>query len=149
MIQKPYLLGLTDYPAIMRVWEAAVRHTHDFLAEADIQALREQLPEQILPGLTLYGVTRQNRLCGFIGIADDSIEALFIDPVDQGCGIGSQLLVFAVTCLHCCRVEVNEQNPAAMEFYQKHGFVPDGRSAVDHQGRPFPLLSLRKLRTDV
>ena len=41
-------------------------------------------------------------------------------------------------------VEVNEQNPAACGFYEALGFVVIGRSPVDDDGRPFPLLHMRR-----
>jgi putative acetyltransferase len=36
-------------------------------------------------------------------------------------------------------VDVNEQNPEALRFYQAFGFRVIGRSAVHGTGRPFPL----------
>ena len=40
-------------------------------------------------------------------------------------------------------VDVNEQNPQALGFYRHLGFEQVGRSPLDGQGRPFPLLHLR------
>ena len=42
-------------------------------------------------------------------------------------------------------VDVNEQNPAALQFYRANGFTVTGRSALDAGGRPFPLLHLREI----
>lgn len=39
-------------------------------------------------------------------------------------------------------VDVNEQNPAVLHFYEALGFRVQGRSPVDGAGRPFPLLHL-------
>jgi putative acetyltransferase len=41
-------------------------------------------------------------------------------------------------------VDVNEQNPAAVGFYEALGFVVVSRSPVDGDGRPFPLLHMRR-----
>jgi putative acetyltransferase len=41
-------------------------------------------------------------------------------------------------------VDVNEQNPAAVGFYEAVGFVVVGRSPLDDAGRPFPLLHMRR-----
>ena len=41
-------------------------------------------------------------------------------------------------------VDVNEQNPAAVRFYEACGFVVEGRSELDSSGRPFPLLHMRQ-----
>ena len=40
-------------------------------------------------------------------------------------------------------LDVNEQNPQALAFYQRMGFQVVGRSAVDGQGNPFPLLHMK------
>ena len=40
-------------------------------------------------------------------------------------------------------VDVNEQNPQALGFYLRLGFVRHGRSPVDGSGKPFPILHLR------
>ena len=41
-------------------------------------------------------------------------------------------------------VDVNEQNPAAVGFYEAVGFAVVGRSPLDDAGRPFPLLHMRR-----
>lgn len=58
-------------------------------------------------------------------------------------GTGSELLTFAVRQRGVTLVDVNEQNPAALKFYRKHGFAVDGRSPLDDQGNPFPILHLK------
>lgn len=37
---------------------------------------------------------------------------------------------------------MNEQNPQAVGFYLHYGFVQTGRSPLDGEGRPFPLLHM-------
>jgi putative acetyltransferase len=39
--------------------------------------------------------------------------------------------------------DVNEQNAQAVGFYVRMGFVETGRSPLDSQGRPYPLIHLR------
>jgi putative acetyltransferase len=39
-------------------------------------------------------------------------------------------------------VDVNEQNTKAVGFYERIGFKRTGRSRLDGQGRPYPLLHL-------
>jgi putative acetyltransferase len=41
-------------------------------------------------------------------------------------------------------VDVNEQNDGAIGFYGHLGFEVTGRSEFDDQGRPYPLLHLRR-----
>lgn len=39
-------------------------------------------------------------------------------------------------------VAVDEEDPAAVGFYLHYGFVQTGRSPLDGEGRPFPLLHM-------
>ncbi|MDR6352366.1 MULTISPECIES: acetyltransferase [Pantoea] len=134
----------SDFEAITTVWEASVRATHHFLQDADIRALRPLVREQYLPmvELRVYRDEQQN-IVGFLGVADNRLEMLFVAPQVFGLGIGKQLLRFAIEQMNVTELDVNEQNPQALGFYQHQGFVITGRSPLDGQGNPFPLLHLR------
>jgi putative acetyltransferase len=134
----------SDFEAITTVWEASVRATHHFLQDADIRALRPLVREQYLPmvELRVYRDEQQN-IVGFLGVADNRLEVLFVAPQVFGLGIGKQLLRFAIEQLNVTELDVNEQNPQALGFYQHQGFVITDRSPLDGQGNPFPLLHLR------
>ena len=41
-------------------------------------------------------------------------------------------------------VDVNEQNPDAVKFYERMGFRTFHRDATDDQGNPFPILRMKK-----
>ncbi|GAB6126662.1 GNAT family N-acetyltransferase [Humidesulfovibrio idahonensis] len=81
----------------------------------------------------------------FMGVAGQRLEMLFVRPGNFRQGLGGRLVRHAVRALGVREVDVNEQNPGALAFYQRLGFQIVGRSAVDGQGRPFPLLHLRLL----
>lgn len=134
----------SDFEAITTVWEASVRATHHFLQDADIRALRPLVREQYLPmvELRVYRDEQQN-IVGFLGVAENRLEMLFVAPHMFGLGIGKQLLRYAIEQLNVTELDVNEQNPQALGFYQHQGFVITGRSPLDGQGNPFPLLHLR------
>lgn len=135
----------TDYPTLTELWEASVRATHDFLSAADIEALRPRLLADYLPAVILRVACdpQTQRIQGFVGVLGGKVEMLFIDPALRGRGIGRALLAQAITELAATQVDVNEQNPQALGFYQRLGFEVFDRSALDGQGRPFPLLHLR------
>lgn len=67
----------------------------------------------------------------------------FVSPDCFGRGIGSELPAFTVRRHGVTSVDVNEQNLAALKFYRKHGFAVDGRSPLDDQDNPFPILHLK------
>ncbi|KAA6439326.1 GNAT family N-acetyltransferase [Dyadobacter flavalbus] len=132
-----------DYPEVIFVWEASVRASHHFLAEADIQYYKPVIVTDYLPVLDLFGIRHASGgLAGFIGIAGRKIEMLFVHPDDFGKGIGKALCQYAVRELRASEVDVNEDNPGACQFYTKMGFEVTGRSPVDPGGKPFPILHL-------
>jgi len=67
---------------------------------------------------------------------------LFVKPQHFGAGIGRNLIKYAVDNMDASKVDVNEQNPNAIGFYEKVGFKKVGRSELDGQGKPFPLIHM-------
>jgi putative acetyltransferase len=55
---------------------------------------------------------------------------------------------YAMRELRADEVDVNEQNPAAVGFYQHFGFKVVGRSPLDGTGKPFPILHMALERAD-
>lgn len=79
---------------------------------------------------------------GFLGVEGDMIEMLFVSPELFGAGVGRRLLNYATKTLGARRLDVNEGNSGARGFYEHMGFAVVGRSEIDGQGRPFPLLHM-------
>ena len=77
---------------------------------------------------------------GFLGIAGDSLEMLFLAPEARGKGLGKRLLRTAVEDYGVTRLTVNQQNPQAVGLYQHLGFRVTHTTPTDDQGRPYPLL---------
>lgn len=134
-----------DYERLTAIWEAAVRATHHFLAESDIQMFRPLVQGGYLPAAPWLRVARddEGQLLGFVGVEHGKVEMLFVDPARHGRGVGRALLQHAMAQAGAHSVDVNEQNPGALAFYLRMGFVQAGRSERDGLGKPFPLLHLR------
>ena len=132
-----------DYPELIQIWEASVRATHDFLSVEDILFLKPLILEQYIDAVDLHCVKSvSDKIVGFVGVAEDNIEMLFISPEYLGKGIGTLLTKFAIEKQRGNKVDVKEQNPKAVGLYEHVGFEVVGRSALDGQGRPFPLLHM-------
>lgn len=131
-----------DYQELIEVWEASVRATHDFLPESRILELRPLILDQYFDAVELCGVKENDKILGFLGIHETDIEMLFIHPDSRGKGVGKTLLLHAINALRCTKVDVNEQNKQAVDFYSYMGFQIVGRSPLDGQGEPYPLLHL-------
>lgn len=130
-----------DYPSLVDIWERSVRATHTFLSEEDIAEIKSALIPVYFREVKLYVICHDDNIAGFIGLCDNKIEMLFIDPQYMGRGFGTRLIDFAKSS-GADSVDVNEQNPRALEFYKARGFRVIGRDEFDDAGRPFPILHL-------
>ncbi|OPB92704.1 GNAT family N-acetyltransferase [Elizabethkingia occulta] len=133
--------NLEDYGEVMRVWEASVRATHHFLDPADITFYKSIIPEA-LPQVKLFIYEIEGQVAGFMGISGNTLDMLFVDPDYRRKGIGSKLFQYAQSLFQISRVDVNEQNQQAVDFYLKTGFVQTGRRATDDFGKAYPILEM-------
>jgi len=131
-----------QYPVLIEVWERSVRETHHFLAEADIQYYKPLILEQYFDQVQLFYVRVDQQVLGFIGIAGQMVQMLFVDPIARGRGVGKSLMLFAIDHYSVNNVDVNEQNQQAVGFYQHLGFEVKERFEYDAAGKPFPILSM-------
>lgn len=134
-----------DADQLVDIWLRSVRATHHFLTEDDIQSLLPLVREYLSSnGPELWALcTESGALAGFMGMAGNKMESLFLAPEGHRRGYG-RLLVRHARELHGeLTCDVNEQNEGARRFYEACGFLVEGRSPVDEAGRPFPLLHLR------
>lgn len=131
-----------DYCQIIELWESSVRATHHFLKEEDILFYKDRILDKYFDLVDLYIVKNSKRMLGFMGVGDGSIEMLFVDPLARGKGVGKYLLCYGVSELNIKKVDVNEENEQAVGFYQKLGFMVKGRSDLDGEGKPYPILHM-------
>lgn len=136
--------GPAEYPELVAIWRSAVRATHDFLEETDFHRIEGRLASAYFPAVFLIVAERDGRPVGFAGVADGALEMLFVSDTARGHGIGTALLDAATSEHGVTRVDVNEQNAGARRFYLARGFVEVGRSPVDGDGRPYPILHLER-----
>jgi putative acetyltransferase len=117
--------------------------THDFLTPEDRRDIETEVAA-FLPGALLdLAVDETDRAIGFMLLDGGHMEALFVDPDFRGSGIGRTLVEDAVKRHPGLATDVNEQNLQAIGFYERLGFERCGRSAIDGDGRPYPLIHLR------
>ncbi len=128
---------------IGEVWEASVRATHDFLSAADLADLIPLATDALRQLSPIYCVRdAAGTIVAFMFVEHAKIEALFVDPAHRGRGAGRALVEHALRELGARTVDVNEQNPLAIGFYERLGFRAVGRSPRDGQGKPFPILHM-------
>jgi putative acetyltransferase len=132
-----------DRDTLLDIWLRSVRATHTFLTEEDIQSLLPEVRDVALLELELWVLCSESgQPMGLLGLSGSKIEALFLAPQFLRLGGGRKLLNHARQLKGLLAVDVNEQNPEAVRFYEACGFTVTGRSEFDSKGRLFPLLHL-------
>ena len=126
---------------LLAVWEGSVRATHLFLSDNEIKSIKEYVP-QALNGIDNLVIAEDDagRPVAFMGIADGTLEMLFISPQERGKGLGKRLIQYGIKNYSVQQLAVNEQNPQAKGFYEHMGFQVYKRTDFDEQGNPYPLL---------
>lgn len=133
-----------DVPRALAIWRTAVDATHQFLTPDDRAEIDVMVAEQFLPHAEIWLADDDQGIAqGFLIMDGEMIDALFVDPAVHGRGFGSFLLDHALTLSPNATVDASEQASNALPFYEAHGFVRTGRSELDPQGRPYPLIHLR------
>lgn len=145
MVLRP-CQGPPEWPDLVRIWRTAVEATHDFLTAEDIDYYEHRVANEYLGAVELTVAAVDDVPIGFSGVAEGKLEMLFVDRAHHGHGAGTALLGKALAEIPGLLVDVNEQNPQALGFYRRHGFVVLDRSDTDADGRPFPILHLGRRR---
>ena len=134
-----------DRNVLFDVWLRSVEATHAFVSEEDIEAFKPLVRDYLASDKTEFWVLcdTDGMVAGFMGMAGSTLESLFLAPEFHRRGGGRTLIEHARMGHRELTVDVNEQNTAAVEFYKACGFVVEGRSELDDNGRPYPLLHMR------
>ena len=138
--RTPELIG-----RLVEVWEASVRATHLFLSPAEIDQIKQYVPQALKEVSHLVVATEgDGKTVAFMGVNTPMLEMLFVAPDQRGKGVGKQLICYGIDRLGVTRLAVNEQNPQAKGFYEHMGFTVYKRTDHDEQGQPYPLLYMKR-----
>ena len=124
--------GLETLPFFAQ--QVARRHPH---------AIETQVRGYLASDAELWAAERDGRPAGFMGLDGDEIVSLFVDPSVHRGRVGRALMTHA-QARGATWLGVNEQNPGAVAFYERLGFVVTDRAERDSAGRPFPILTMRR-----
>ncbi len=134
----------SDAAVLADIWRASVRATHDFLSQEHFTEIEALVAHHYLPHAPLWVIEVDGSPAGFMGLTGAHVDALFIDPRRRAQGLGRAMIAHAEALEGRLTVDVNEQNPQAVGFYERMGFSRTGRSPQDDAGRPYPLLHMRQ-----
>ena len=130
---------------LTQVWERSVKATHLFLSDDEITDIKKFVPGALSQvAYLVIAINETGNPIGFMGIEDSKIEMLFISPDERGKGRGKAFIKFGIEHFAANQVTVNEQNPQALGFYEHLGFIVYKRTETDEEGRPYPILYMKR-----
>ena len=138
---RPY--SPADRRRILSIWLSASRIGHPFLTEGELASQYAQVRDVYLADAEIWVAEENGVPVGFIGFPEDGfIGALFVDPAQQGRGIGHTLITHAARLKGALSVEVYAANDKAHSFYKSCGFTETSRRDLDDEGRAFPIIHM-------
>ena len=138
------LVAKSEIKELGQLWLRASLRSHDFIPE---EYWRQKLPSievKYLGGSLVYVYLTAGAPVGFIALVKKGfIGGLFVEPSQQGRGVGRALLTYAQELFNHLELDVYARNTRAVKFYQQAGFY----LVATHQGDETGEESLR-LRWD-
>lgn len=119
---RPY--NKPDVDSILHIWLNASIQAHDFISSNYWKSKQEDMKNIYLPASETYIYEDDNtkEILGFISLVDNYLAAIFVEPVNQGKGIGTLLLNHVKAIRDELILHVYLENSSSVDFYIKNGF---------------------------
>jgi putative acetyltransferase len=128
-----------DLPAILDMWVLAWTAT---MPDIDFEARRpwkaNRLKTMVSEGATLTVAAWKQVIVGgtLVNIANRDLDQLVVAPAAWGKGVAKALVIHArQLCPNGLSLTVNQENPRAIRFYEREGFVRVGEGTNPNSGR--------------
>ena len=136
MIRKP---NNDDVDRIAQIWLEVNTKTHDFIPEK-YWIEQYDAVKQMLSQSEVYIYEENGEILGFVGLADEYIEGIFVAILSQSRGIGKQLLDFIKGIKKELSLSVYQKNERAMKFYQRENFIIKSKNIDENTGEQENLM---------
>ncbi|RUT29577.1 GNAT family N-acetyltransferase [Paenibacillus zeisoli] len=135
-----------EFETLTRIWLNATLTAHSFVNREHWEASVPDMVNKWLPMAENYMIELENpaRIAGFISLVDNYLAAIFVDPQDQGRGMGTELLNKAKKLKDSLTLKVYQKNESALRFYLRHDFVIDHEEIDGSTGEKEYLMTWHK-----
>tara|TARA_R110000824_G_scaffold397076_1_gene599496 strand:+ start:2299 stop:2727 length:429 start_codon:yes stop_codon:yes gene_type:complete len=123
-----------DTDALVLIWRNANALAHSFLSDDFVAQVAQDMRNIYLPNAETWVLEEGEKPIGFIALIGNEIGGLFLEPSLHGRGFGKALADHAVALQGPLRVEVFEKNVTGRRFYDRYGFVENGRYVHEDSG---------------
>lgn len=131
-----------DTNRILDIWRKASELAHPFLSAKFLDEGVEKIRTLYLPVSETHVFIQDGDVVGFIGLLDNHIGGLFVDPRYHGQGIGRALVDHGRHLKGVLSVEVFKENPIGREFYKAYGFLETGEYIDEETQKPLIKMTL-------
>ena len=119
-------LRADELPAVVAVWSRSKKRAYGWLAIEQARTPHEELAyfrDSICLRCEVWVALRGERIAGLLAIEGDQIDQLYVEPGDQGGGVGTALLAQAKQ-RHPRGLSLFtfQRNARARAFYEARGF---------------------------
>lgn len=116
-------LTCKDIDRVMDIWLKSATKAHDFISESYWYNNYDIVKNVYLPMSETFVYEDKEGIKGFMSIvSNEFIGALFVDHQYQGCGIGKELINYAIDKYKELNLTVYMENKKSVEFYLNRGF---------------------------
>lgn len=107
---------------LVEVWQRSVQATRLFLSAPEIAAIRTYAP-QALCGVEhlIVAQDESGTPVGFMGVQENRLEMLFLDPEARGQGLGARLLCLGMEQYGVSELNRERAEPGGSRFLPSHG----------------------------
>lgn len=129
---RPFDAADTD--GVIDVWYRSARVAYTFLPDEFFDRERREIRDRWLPVAETIVCEDEGRVVGFLSLIGNEVGAFFVDPEQQGRGLGRQLMDHARDSRPFLELNVFESNPLGRRFYEAYGFVYDSEHIHEATG---------------
>lgn len=130
-----------DMQQVLDIWLNASLLAHDFVPADFWKSRIEDMRSLYLPSSENYVFEDNSKVLGFLSLYENSLAAIFVNPKNQGKGIGQKLIKYAKDVRKELNLAVYAKNLTTIQFYLKCGFTATGESIDPHTGEKEILMN--------
>lgn len=115
-------LETKDIDTVVELWYETSIVAHDFIPANYWKKHKDSMASIYLPNSETYLAIENEKIAGFISMAENFLAAIFVDQKVQGKGIGKRLLNFIKEERTSIQLKVYKKNTKSIEFYKSQHF---------------------------
>ena len=120
-------------------------HNDEFyFSELNVVDMAKEYSEGSEELLNTYVYNDNGVIKGIIRINGTEVVKLYVEPQFQSCGIGAELLAYAVDKFGADNLWALEYNTRGIAFYERHGFQLTGEKMIEDEWVPLVKLARNK-----